>query len=210
VGKTGSHVWLAKELVEGQSVGLLIEQARTARKSRWRTALRVATQIARALEFTHRHRLIHANITPTNVLIPADGGPARLNDLGLWNALEGSVLQRQRLEKKLLAELPYLSPEHTMRGTTLDDLTDQYGLGAVVYALLVGRPPCEGGSVEEIMDRIHNVVPARPRDAQRTIPDEFQAAVLRMLAKRPEERYPGPRPLLADLEKVAAEHAPEG
>lgn len=206
VGKSGLFVWVATELIEGESLATVIRFWGSGRKIKWRTGLRVALSLARVLEHIRRHHLVHANIVPANILIPLGDGSARLNDLGLWDALAGSVLQQQTLERKLLAELPYLSPEHIDPEPRVDDLSDQYGLGAVIYALLTGRPPFEGESPEETIEHIRTSRPPRPKEFQRSLPDEFQAVVLRMLSNRPEERYPGPGPLLEDLERIAADH----
>jgi serine/threonine protein kinase len=206
VGKSGGYVWLAGELVEGDSLATVIRHWQTTRKNKWRLALRVALHLARALEAIHDHHLVHAAITPANVLMPAGDETARLNDLGLSDALAGSVLQHQVLERKFLAELPYLSPEHVDPEAPVDDLSDQYGVGAVVYGVLTGRPPAAGEAAEEVVAHIRTGVPARPKDFVRSVPDGFQAALLRTLAKRPEDRYPSPGQLRADLQAIAEEH----
>jgi serine/threonine protein kinase len=209
VGKSGAYVWIATDLVEGESVSSVVRHWHGARRHKWRLGLRVALHLARVLDHIRGHRLVHANIAPANVLLPADDGPPRLNDLGLRDALVGSTLQQQTWERKFLAELPYLSPEHVDPDARVDDLSDQYCLGAVVYALLTGRPPFAGESPDEIIEKIRDARPGRPKEAQRSLPDAFQAVVLRMLAKHPEERYPAPGPLVADLEAIAAEHDEE-
>jgi serine/threonine protein kinase len=203
IGKTGPYVWLAKELIEGESAAARIQRMSTMPKIKWRPALRMAVQMARTLEFLHRNHLVHGNITPMNVLTPADGGVARINDLGLWDALAGTELQKEVVEEKFLDELPYLSPEHVDPDAQVDDLSDQYCAGAVLYALLTGRPPFEDSDPQKTVDWILEGGPPKPKDIQRTIPDEFQAVVLRMLARRPEERYLGPADLRADLERIA-------
>jgi serine/threonine protein kinase len=209
VGKSGPYVWVAAEFVEGESAATVIRRWQSAGKFKWRAALRSALQLSKVLELLHQHHLVHANITPANVLLPEDGTAARLNDLGLWDALIGSELQEQTLEKKFLAELPYLSPEHADPEAPVDDLSDQYSVGAVIYGLLTGRPPCEGATTEETIEKVRTALPARPKEFQKSIPDAFQAVVLRMLARRPEDRYPGAGPLVADLEAVAMAHADE-
>ena len=179
------------------------------RKGKWAAALAVARQAARTLDFLHRRRLTHGAVTPANVFLPAGDGPTRLKDAGLWDALAGSALLRHAVGKRVLAELPYLSPEHVDPDGTVDDLSDQYCLGAVAYALLTGRPPCEGGSPAETVEFVRTAFPLRPKEDCPGLPDAFQAVVLRMLAKRPEDRYSGPGPLLADLDAVAAAHGEE-
>jgi serine/threonine protein kinase len=210
IGKTGPYVWLARELIEGESLAAKLERVSTAPKIKWKPAFRLAVHLARALEFAHENRLIHADLTPANILLEGDQAAARMNDLGFWDALVGSRLQQKVLERKFLAELPYLSPEHIDPDLSVDSLSDQYSVGALVYALATGRPPFVGRSAEETMDQIRDSFsPRRPKEIQRNIPDEFQAIVLRMLSKRPEERYPTSAALLAELEKLAASHGEE-
>jgi serine/threonine protein kinase len=216
-GKTGPYCWLALEHVEGDSAAHLVAQQRAALKAkaggdksktplRWRSVLRIATHLARALVFLREQRLLHGNITPRNVLVQASDALTRLNDLLFLKALEGSRLAKATLEKKYLAELAYLAPEQLDTGAYVDDLSDQYSVGAVLYALLSGKPPFAGDTPEETIRQIREEPPPRPR----TGPDELQAVVLKMLAKHQEERFTGPAELLAELERVAAEHSEAG
>jgi len=209
VGKSGPYVWVASELVAGDSLAVAVRDPRSQKKGKWRLALRVARHMARTLDFLHRRHLVHGSVTPANVLLPAGDGPPALKDAGLWDALAGSSLMRHAVGKRLLAELPFLSPEHLDPDRPVDDLSDQYCLGAVVYALMTGKPPCEGGSQAETVERVRSAMPLRPREACPGLPDAFQAVVLRTLAKPPEDRYPGPEPLMADLDAVAAKHGEE-
>ncbi len=206
-GKTGPYVWIDMERVEGESLAAVIGELGTARKVKWRRAWRVGVGLARVLEFLRQHHLVHGNITPQNILVQADDGVARLNDLVLLKALEGSQLQQATLENKLLAELPYLSPEHIDPNATADDLSDQYSVGAILYALLTGRPPFEADSPEETLAGLREARPENPKHIHRATPDALAALVLKMLAKRPEERYPTPSALLADLLPIGAGQA---
>src|SRR5205807_2256215 len=114
---------------------------REAQRIDWTRALRVAVHIARALAFAGEHHLVHNNITPQNIMIQGEGNIAKLGDLMLAKALEGSELQAATLEVKLISELAYLSPEQVDPDAFVDDLVDLYCLGTIVYALLTGRPP---------------------------------------------------------------------
>jgi pSer/pThr/pTyr-binding forkhead associated (FHA) protein len=209
VGRTLPYVWVASELVAGDSLAVVVKDPRSQKKGKWRLALRVARHMARTLDFLHRRRLVHGSVTPANVLLPPGDGPPALKDAGMWDALAGSSLMRHAVGKRLLAELPYLSPEHVDPYMTVDDLSDQYCLGAVIYAMLTGRPPCEGGSTEETVEFIRTAFPLRPKEGCPGLPDAFQAVVLRTLSKHPEDRYPAPGPLMADLDAVAAKHGEE-
>jgi hypothetical protein len=208
-GRTGPYVWIAEELVEGESVAAVLRRLAGGKKPKWRPALRVAVHVGRALEAAHRQHLVHGNVTPANILLPAGGGPAKLNDLALLRALQGSKLLQQTLPQKRLAELPYLSPEHLAPGVAVDHLSDQYSLGAVLYALLTGQPPCEGASPEETIESIQRSMPPRPKEQLPTMPDALEAVVLRMLAKHPEERCPTTAAVVADAEQIAAEQEEE-
>jgi len=84
----------------------------------------------------------------------------------------------------------------------VDCRSEIYGLGTTVYALLTGRPPFEGGSLPEIITQIRQVEPVKPKKYQLSIPDLFEGVVLRMLAKRPEDRFQTAADLLVDLERV--------
>lgn len=86
----------------------------------------------------------------------------------------------------------------------VDELSDVYSLGAVVYALLTGRPPFPGETSAEILDQIQGPAkPARPGAFNAGIPAGLERVVLKMLAKRQEDRYQTPAELLAELEPIA-------
>jgi serine/threonine protein kinase len=122
----------------------------------------------------------------------------------LCEALAGSVLQRTTLEQKFLAELPYMAPEFTEDGAYIDEMSDLYSLGCVAYELLTGRPPYQGRAPEETIDLIRAGVPAPPREYSRAIPVEFESVVVKLLARRQEDRYSSAGELLNDLAKIAA------
>jgi len=204
-GKTGPYVWISQELIEGENLTSVLDYLKKSAKIKWRRAWRIAVGLAKVLEFTRKHHLVHGNITPQNILIRGSDGQPKLNDLILQRTMEGSKLQASVLEKKIMAELPYLSPEQLDPDATPDDLSDQYCLGVIVYALLTGHPPFQPKSVIEGMAQIRGTMPPNPQQFQRAIPDEFKAIVLKMLAKHPEERYSTPAELLTDLEQFAEE-----
>ena len=113
-------------------------------------------------------------------------------------------MQQARAEEKRRAELPYLSPEE-VEGSEGDDISDLYSLGAVVYALLTGRPPFLGESEEATADLILGGQPVKPRKHQRSVPVDFEWVVLTMLARDRKFRFQTPAELLVHLERIAVE-----
>jgi serine/threonine-protein kinase len=96
-----------------------------------------------------------------------------------------------------------MAPERTREDAAVDTRSDIYGLGATVYALLTGRSPFEGTSLVETIQKIRSAKSVEPRKYQLSIGDLFEGSVLKILAKRPEERFQTPTELLKDLERVA-------
>ena len=202
-GKSGGYSWTAMEYVEGESLRRVIERIGTAGMLDWRTALRVAVHIARALEIAYEHQIVHRNIAPQNILLSEADQVAKLGDLMLAKALEGTLAVQITRPRQLIGDLAYMSPERTYGSEGDDCRSDIYGLGATLYALLTGRPPFEEKSVSELTRKIREEEPAKPKEFQLAVDDMFEDTVLQMLAKRPEDRYATPSALLKDLERIA-------
>jgi serine/threonine-protein kinase len=202
-GKTGPYCWIAMELVEGESLTQMIHRIGPAGMLDWRHGLRVATHIGRALEYAHGEHVIHRNITPQNILIRSSDKVVKLGDLMLAKAQEGTLAQQVTKPGELLGEIRFMSPERTTGSVHIDARSDIYSLGATVYLMLTGRPPCEGASLLETIQKIRTQVPVKPKKFQLSIPDMFEGAVMRMLAKEPDARYQNAKELLKDLDRVA-------
>jgi hypothetical protein len=200
-GRSGSLCWVAMELVEGVSLAQAVHQA-AAGAGDWRVALRVVLHVARALAFLHGHHIVHRNITPANILITAHDGTVKLGDLMKAKAQEGRMAQQVTQAGEILGDLRFMSPEQSTNASAGDGRADLYSLGAVAYALLVGRPPLEGRNFVETILKIRQTPPQPPRQIQPAIPPAFEAVVLKLLAKRPEDRFQSPGELLAHLSKM--------
>jgi serine/threonine protein kinase len=201
-GKSGPYCWCAMQLVEGESLTQVIQRIGVAGMLDWKHAYRVAVHVARALEYAHAQAIIHRNVTPQNILLRTEDKTALLGDLMLAKALEGSLALQVTRQGELVGDLAYMAPERTRGTTDSDGRSDLYGLGATVYALLTGRPPFGGGTAAEVIAKIRTAEPEKPKKYQLSIPDQFQGVVLKLLAKRPEERYQTATDLLVDLQRV--------
>ncbi|MBI3468803.1 MAG: protein kinase, partial [Planctomycetes bacterium] len=202
-GKAGQYCWIAMEYVDGESLTEVIHRLGISGKLSWETAFRVAIHIARALEVAHEHQIIHRNVTPQNILMRTSDGCTKLGDLMLAKALEGTLAEQITRQGQMVGDIVYMSPERTHGSAGVDCRSDIYGLGAMLYALLTGRPPFEGGTLMEAVSKIRCETPVRPKKYQLAIPDFFEDAVMKMLAKKPEDRFQTPAELLGQLERIA-------
>jgi serine/threonine protein kinase len=202
-GKSGPYCWVAMEFVDGESLSQVIQRIGVAGMLDWRHAFRVAVHIGRALEYAHENSIIHRNLTPQNIIVRKSDKVAKLGDLMLAKAMEGALAEQLTRPGEILGDLRYMSPERTLASTDVDGRSDLYSLGALLYALLCGRPPFEGGSLVETIVKIRTGVPAKPKQFQMSIPDRFQAIVLKLLEKRPEDRFQSAKQLLKELQRIA-------
>ncbi len=201
-GKTGPYCWAAMEFIAGENLTQVIQRIGVAGMLDWRHAYRTAVHIARGLEYAHGNQIIHRNVTPTNIIVDAPTKTAKLGDLMLAKALEGSLAKQITRPGEIIGDVAYMSPERTRGTTDVDGRSDLYGLGATVYALLTGRPPFEGSSLVEKITRIRQTPPEKPSKYQMSIPGRFEGAVMKLLAKDPDERFQTAGELVKELEWI--------
>ncbi len=205
-GKTGPFCWAAMEYIAGENLTEVIQRIGVAGMLDWRYAFRVAAQIGQALAYAHEQKIIHRNVTPKNILVDAASKDAKLGDLMKAKALEGILAKQITRPGELIGDVAYMSPERTRGAADIDGRADIYGLGATVYALLTGRPPFDGATLVEKITRIRKDEPVKPTKFQLSIPSQFEGAVLKMLAKRPEDRYQTADELIAELQRIGKFH----
>jgi serine/threonine protein kinase len=201
-GKTGKYCWVAMEYIAGENMTQVIERIGVAGMLDWKYGFKVAVHVARALAYAHDQQIIHRNVTPKNIMLQATDKVVKLGDLMLAKALEGTMAQQITRPGELVGEVAYMSPERTRGNTNVDGRSDLYGLGATVYALLAGRPPFAGDTLVEKITRIRQTEPERPTKFQRSIPSGIEGVVLKLLAKRPEDRPQTAAELVKDLERI--------
>jgi serine/threonine protein kinase len=202
-GKTGPYCWIGMELVEGESLTQILQRLGTANQLDWKRVFKIGYFIAKALEYAHGHGVIHRNLTPQNVIVGKTADQTKLGDLMLAKAQEGALAENITKPGEILGDLRYMSPERTAGSADIDGRSDLYSLGALMYALLTGRPPIEGANLIDTITRIRSAEPVRPKKYQLAIPDAFEGLVMRLLAKRPDDRYAAAADLLADMQRIA-------
>jgi pSer/pThr/pTyr-binding forkhead associated (FHA) protein len=205
-GKTATHCWIAREYVEGESAQRLIERVAKGEKPNWTGAVRIGIHLTQALTFLHEKHVLHKNIVPKNVLVRTSDLCTKLADLKFAECLAESELQEAVLEAKVLAELPYTAPEQAEPGGFIDGLADLYAVGAVMYALMTGRPPISGGDRESTIQAIQSGQITRLKAINKRIPNELDGAVMKMLALHQEDRFQTAQAVLTELQLIAKEH----
>jgi serine/threonine-protein kinase len=150
-------------------------------------ALRIAAEVASALDHSHRHGVIHRDIKPENILL--EDGRALVADFGIARAVNAIGKGKLTSTGVSIGTPTYMSPEQGMADPKLDGRTDIYSLGCVLYEMLAGSPPFTGRTTQALIAR-HSLdaVPSLSVVRQ-TIPEEVEEVVTRALAKVPSDRF---------------------
>lgn len=162
-------------------------------------AARYAKTIADAIEFAHRRRIIHRDLKPSNVLIDSND-QLHVTDFGLArNLSEDSDLT---LTGQVLGSPNYMPPEQAsgQRHQT-GPTADVYSIGAIVYHMLTGRPPFEGDTLSETIQRVLHQDPISPRLLNSKVPEDLETLCLKCLEKDPARRYPTAQALADELDR---------
>ncbi len=165
-------------------------------------AARMIADVAGAIHHAHRRGVLHRDVKPSNVLLDEAGRPY-VTDFGLARRLDGQAQLSDTGD--LLGTPAYMAPEHlTPELGPLTVAADVYGLGAVLYVLLTGRPPFEGGHTATVLESIRSREPAPPRQRNPRVDLDLEQVCLKALAKRPADRYADAQELAEDLQQFLA------
>lgn len=193
-----SAAYIVMEYVAGESLRDRLERRGTLPADE---AIAIASQILAGLEAAHRAGIVHRDIKPENVLLGHDGA-TKLIDFGIALAPAASTLTQSGLA---IGTPAYLSPEQA-QGREATPASDLYSTGAVIYEMLVGKPPFRGESALAIATQHVISTPTPPREHRPGIPAELEHVVLRSLAKKPEDRW-SDASIMATALDTCARHA---
>ncbi len=183
-GEAGSFLFYVMPYVEGES---LRQKLRREHQLPVDDAVRLATDLAEALDYAHRQGVIHRDIKPGNVLIH-DGQPV-ISDFGIVLAL-GAAGGNRLTETGLSLGTPhYMSPEQTTGDQTVGPSTDTYALGCVLYEMLIGEPPFTGSSPQVVLGKIIGGEPQSVTAQRKAVPANVDAAIANALEKLPADRF---------------------
>jgi WD40 repeat protein/serine/threonine protein kinase len=209
VGEHDGRLYFSMKLMEGGSLkevaarshaaGVGGQEAGISREACRRAAHWVAT-VARAVHHAHQRGILHRDLKPSNILLDTDGRP-HVTDFGLAKRIEvGSSLT----ESGVLVGTPsYMAPEQAAgKRAAITTATDVYGLGAILYTLLTGRPPFQGHSLLDTLEQVQQREPDLPSKANRWVDRDLETICLKCLEKEPERRYSSAEALAEDLERI--------
>lgn len=197
--------YIALELVEGTTLSEYAKQHRDQLLSR-DTAVPIFMQICQALEHAHCKGIIHRDLKPANVMIKSDGRSVKVIDFGVAKILtDGGDVQRLTLMGETVGSVIYMSPEQC-RGQEIDQRTDIYSMGCLMYEVLTGMPPLSGDTPYATMHKhLFEVPEVKPH-----LDNEFGTVVMNALAKNPQERPQSAKELMNALAQCAwATQAPK-
>ena len=195
VGRTGNINFIVMELVDGRPLSDFIKE-----KGRldYKTTIDIAKQMASALSIAHKHQIIHRDVKPHNIMITSDG-VAKLTDFGIARAVSNATMVADT--SKIIGSVHYFSPEQA-RGAYVDERSDIYSLGIVMFEMLTGRVPFDGETpVEVALKHINDDVPS-PAKLVPGIPPALDKVVLKATDKYQTERYKSADEMLEALKNV--------
>ncbi len=193
-GEAEGTYYIAMEYLDGRSLKELIVSRGPAPVN---VAVDYTRQILGALRFAHRHGIVHRDIKPHNVLVDAEGR-LKVTDFGIARAGASQMTEAG----SIIGTAQYLSPEQA-RGAPVDQTSDLYAVGVVLYELLTGAVPFGGDTPVEIAMKHLSVVPEPPSEKRADIPQDPDLVGMRALAKDPSERYQSADEMDDDLARVA-------
>lgn len=187
------QMFISMEFLEGETLKKKIENGRL----KIEECLNIATQIALGLARAHEHGIVHRDIKPANIMVTRDGH-VKIVDFGLAKLSGRTMLTRAG---STVGTIAYMSPEQT-RGEAIDQRTDIWSLGAVLYEMIAGRSPFKGDFEHAVIYAILNEDPEPLSTCRANVPLELEQIVVKSLEKKPDDRYQNLVDILDDLRAV--------
>ena len=204
IGEAEAVHFIVSEFIEGKTLREIIKES----PMNLAEILDIAIQIANALVAAHSAKIIHRDIKPENIMIRPDGY-VKILDFGLAKLIEQKVVgfeastvkQNETAKGIILGTVNYMSPEQA-KGEKIDERTDIFSFGVVLYEMIAGRTPFFGNSVSETFANLINLEPPPLSRFSEGVPEELQRIVSKMLQKNVGGRYQTMKGLLAELKDL--------
>jgi serine/threonine-protein kinase len=191
VGKSGDVAYIAMEFLQGRELRDIMDDSGLLPVDQ---VLDIVTQVAQGLAYAHEHGIVHRDVKPSNIMVVRDGH-AKITDFGIARMASSAVRTQTGV---VLGSPKYMSPEQVM-GKAIDQRSDIFSLGVMLYEMLAGQAPFYGENINAIMYQTLNAVPAPPGTLNPAVPEMANFIVAKALAKKLEDRYQNAKDLAVDL-----------
>ncbi|MDI5980925.1 Stk1 family PASTA domain-containing Ser/Thr kinase [Amycolatopsis magusensis] len=198
----GPLPYIVMEFVSGRTLRDIVKTEGPMTQKR---AMEVMADVCAALDFSHRHGIVHRDVKPANVMITANGA-VKVMDFGIARAIhDGQAAMTQTAA--VIGTAQYLSPEQA-RGESVDARSDVYAAGCVLYELITGEPPFTGDSPVAVAYQHVREDPNPPSSVNPAVSPELDAVVLKALAKGPANRYQSAAEMRSDMVRTLSGQNP--
>lgn len=196
VGKEGNIHFIVMELIDGRPLSEIIREKAP---MDYKTAIEITRQVASALSLAHRNNIIHRDVKPHNIMVTRDG-IAKLADFGIAKAVSDSTIMASETSR-VIGSVHYFSPEQA-RGAYVDERSDIYSLGIVLYEMLTGEVPFDGDNPVQVALMHINDDITPPSKLVPGIPPALEKLVMKATDKFQSNRYRNAEELLEDLDNI--------
>ncbi len=192
VSSSDNADFIVMELIDGITLKQYMEKKGVLN---WKETLHFAMQIGKALEHAHSRGIVHRDIKPHNVMVLKNGS-VKVTDFGIARVVSKS----NTLTKEALGSVHYISPEQA-KGGRVDNRSDLYSLGVVMYEMMTGRPPYDGESPVAVAIQHINGGAVMPSTLNPNIPGGLEQIIMKVMALDPRDRYPSATAMLYDMDE---------
>ena len=195
VGKEGNIYFIVMELIEGKVLSQIIKEKG---KLDYKEAIHIIRQVASALDLAHKNQIVHRDVKPHNILI-TNTGVAKLADFGIAKAVSAATIVGGN--NKVMGSVHYFSPEQA-RGAYVDERSDIYSLGIVLYEMLTGKVPFDGDNPVSIaLLHINEPMPAVTSEVH-GLPPQLEKIIFKATEKYQSNRYKHVDEMISDLDDI--------
>lgn len=195
VGREGNINYIVMELIDGQTLNKIIEEEAP---MDYKKVIDISKQVASALRVAHKNKIIHRDVKPHNIMITSDG-VVKLADFGIARAVNDTTLSTG---SKIVGSVHYFSPEQA-RGNYVDERSDIYSLGIVMYEMLTGKVPFDGENPVTVALKHINEEIIPPRELEPGIPPALERCVMKATNKYQTKRYASADELIQELDNIS-------